>query len=54
MKNLKIMLSSKDMTWETPQEFFDKLNDEFHFILDPCATKETAKERMKVCLKLLN
>lgn len=43
MKNLKTMLSSEDMTWETPQDFFDKLNDEFHFTLDPCATPETAK-----------
>ena len=43
MKNLKAMLSSKIMTWETPQEFFDKLNKEFNFTLDPCATPETAK-----------
>lgn len=31
------------MTWETPQDFFDRLNDEFHFTLDVCATYETAK-----------
>lgn len=37
------MFSSKDMTWETPQDFFDRLNDEFHFTLDVCATYETAK-----------
>lgn len=37
------MLTSKDMTWETPQDFFDELNKEFAFTLDPCATKETAK-----------
>ncbi len=37
------MLSSKDMDWETPQDFFDKLNEEFHFTLDPCATSKTAK-----------
>jgi len=43
MKNLKTLLSSKDMTWETPQDFFDELNKEFHFTLDPCATTETAK-----------
>lgn len=43
MKNLKTMLSSEDMTWETPQDFFDELNKEFNFTLDPCATKETAK-----------
>lgn len=43
MRNLKTMLSSKDMDWETPQDFFDKLNEEFHFTLDPCATSKTAK-----------
>jgi site-specific DNA-methyltransferase (adenine-specific) len=37
------MLSSEDMTWETPQDFFDELNKEFNFTLDPCATKENAK-----------
>lgn len=37
------MLSSEDMTWETPQDFFDELNKEFNFTLDPCATPETAK-----------
>lgn len=29
--------------WETPPAIFDKLNDEFHFTLDPCCTKKTAK-----------
>ncbi len=29
--------------WETPQDLFDKLNEEFHFTLDVCATKESAK-----------
>ena len=43
MKNLKVMLSSEDMEWETPQDFFDELDKEFNFTLDPCATKETAK-----------
>lgn len=43
MKNLKTMLSSEDMTWETPKDFFDGLNKEFNFTLDPCATPETAK-----------
>jgi len=38
-----VMFSSKDMEWETPQDFFDKLNRDFNFDLDPCATKETAK-----------
>ena len=29
--------SSKSSDWSTPQDFFDKLNEEFHFTLDPCA-----------------
>lgn len=35
--------SSKKMDWETPKALFDKLNDEFQFTLDVCATKENAK-----------
>ena len=40
---MNVMFSSKTSEWATPQEFFDNLNDEFHFTLDPCATKENAK-----------
>jgi len=29
--------------WETPVEFFNLLDKEFHFTLDPCASKENAK-----------
>lgn len=32
-----LMFISKSMDWATPQDFFDKLNEEFHFTLDPCA-----------------
>lgn len=32
------IFSSKNDEWETPQDLFDKLNDEFHFTLDPCAS----------------
>lgn len=37
------MFSSNDLTWETPQWLFDKLDEEFHFTLDVCALPETAK-----------
>lgn len=37
------LLSSKNMCWCTPQDFFDKLNAEFGFVLDPAATDKTAK-----------
>lgn len=33
----EVLLSSKKMDWATPQDFFDRLNAEFHFTLDPCA-----------------
>lgn len=43
--NLKnsVHFSSKSVEWETPQKLFDELNEEFHFTLDVCATKENAK-----------
>lgn len=41
--NTDLMFSSKSCMWETPQDFFDKLNDEFHFDLDVCATPDNAK-----------
>lgn len=37
------MMSSATDLWETPQEFFDKLDAEFHFELDVCALPENAK-----------
>lgn len=33
----KILFSSNKMDWTTPQDFFEKLNQEFNFDLDPCA-----------------
>lgn len=41
--NTAVMFSSKTSEWETPQDFFDKLNEEFNFTLDPCATPQNAK-----------
>ena len=35
--NTEAMFSSKKNNWATPKQFFDKLDDEFHFTLDPCA-----------------
>ena len=37
------LYSSANEVWETPQDFFDKLDEEFHFDLDPCALPENAK-----------
>lgn len=41
--NREAMFSSKTDMWETPQDFFEKLNEEFHFTLDVAATPENAK-----------
>lgn len=41
--NTEVMFSSATDMWETPQEFFDKLDQEFHFTLDVCAVPENAK-----------
>lgn len=38
-----VMYSSATCEWETPQGFFDELDREFHFTLDPCATLDNAK-----------
>ena len=37
------MFSNINNAWCTPQPFFDELNKEFNFTLDPCATKKSAK-----------
>ena len=39
----KVHFSSATCEWETPQDFFDKLNEQYHFELDACATPYNAK-----------
>lgn len=41
--NTKVMFSNKTDLWETPQDFFDRLDDEFGFDLDACALPQNAK-----------
>lgn len=43
MQNKEAMFSSKTDQWATPQAFFDALNNEFHFTLDPCADDKNHK-----------
>lgn len=38
--NTNVMFSSKTDSWETPQDFYDRLDDEFHFSIDVCAIPE--------------
>ena len=40
---MDVHYSSKTNEWSTPQDFFDELDKEFNFTLDPCATRENAK-----------
>ena len=40
---MNVHFSSKTDDWATPQDFFDKLDKEFMFDLDVCATKENTK-----------
>lgn len=39
----KGMMSSNSNEWGTPKKFFEELNNEFNFTLDPCSTHENAK-----------
>jgi len=39
----RTLLSTGKNDWETPQDFFDKLNEEFHFTLDACANEKNYK-----------
>ena len=38
-----IHFKSEKQTWETPQDFFNKLDDLFGFNLDACASSDNAK-----------
>lgn len=41
--NTSVHFSSATAEWETPLSFFDQLDGEFGFTLDPCCTHATAK-----------
>lgn len=40
---MSVHFSSATPEWYTPQDFFERLNAEFNFTLDPCSTHENAK-----------
>ena len=40
---MNIHFSSKSNEWTTPIDFYNQLNKEFNFTLDPCCTKDNAK-----------
>lgn len=41
--NTEVMFSSNTDEWATPQDFYEELNKEFNFDLDPCASDENHK-----------
>lgn len=41
--DMTVHYSSKKMDWETPQDFFDRMDGEFHFTLDAAAGHENKK-----------
>lgn len=41
--NTDVMFSSKTDLWATPLDFFNSLNNEFHFTLDVCANNQNKK-----------
>ena len=42
-ERLLVHTSSKSDEWETPSWLFEKLDDQFHFSIDVCATNDNAK-----------
>jgi len=40
---IQACLTSNSNEWATPQKFYEELDAEFHFNLDPCSTHENAK-----------
>lgn len=40
---MRVHFSSKTDDWATPQSFFNRLDNEFNFTLDPCANELNAK-----------
>jgi len=43
LTNMSVHYSSNSNEWSTPQEFYDRLNEEFKFNLDPCSDGVNAK-----------
>ncbi len=39
----RVVYSNNTGIWETPQAFFDSLDEEFHFDIDVCALPQNAK-----------
>ncbi len=42
-EKMKAYFSRQSDEWDTPNELFEQLNNEFHFTLDPCSTDKNCK-----------
>lgn len=42
-RDLQALFQTNSDEWSTPDEFYKKLNNEFNFTLDPCASEENHK-----------
>ena len=40
---VRVLFSSKTVEWSTPEGFYEELDKEYGFTLDPCADSENAK-----------
>ena len=38
LTKMSVHFSSNSTVWETPQDFYERLNKAYQFDLDPCAT----------------
>lgn len=43
LEGKEALLSSNTDEWETPLDFYERLNDQFDFTLDPCCTSKNQK-----------
>ena len=51
MRGTDTLFSQKSDEWSTPKDFYEKIDAEFHFTLDPCATEENHKTETYFTIK---
>jgi len=44
------LFTSKTVEYRTPKDLYQKLDDKYHFVLDPCTTKENHLSQKKCSL----
>lgn len=51
MRGTDTLFSRQSDEWSTPKDFYNKIDAEFHFTLDPCATEENHKTETYFTIK---